>query len=80
MPVPEHLRFEARTQVENQKNLRANSVLVPGPETIALSEVAARLPVGVGIEVNERVQDGPGYGARFNQLPGYLDIAPSKRS
>ena len=49
-------------------HLRANRVLVPGPETRALSEAAARFQVGVVIGVNERVQDGPGHGTLYNSL------------
>jgi nitrilase len=48
--------------------LRANSVVVPGVETTALAEVAARLQIGIVIGINERVQDGPGHGTLYNSL------------
>jgi nitrilase len=48
--------------------LRANSVLVPGRETEALSEAAARLRVGIVIGISERVRDAPGHGTLFNSL------------
>ncbi len=48
--------------------MRANSVVVPGPETRALAEAAARLKVGVVIGVSERVRDAPGHGTLYNSL------------
>jgi predicted amidohydrolase len=47
---------------------RANSVLVPGKETQALSEAAARLRVGIVIGISEGVRDAPGHGTLFNSL------------
>jgi nitrilase len=48
--------------------LRANSVVVPGPETRSLAEAAGRLQVGIVIGVNERVNDAPGHGTLYNTL------------
>jgi nitrilase len=48
--------------------LRANSVVVPGAETRALAEAAARLQIGIVIGINERVQNGPGHGTVYNGL------------
>lgn len=48
--------------------MRANSVLVPGPETQAIAEAAGRLQVGIVIGVNERVQDARGHGTLYNSL------------
>ena len=48
--------------------LRANSVVVPGKETQALAEAAARLRVGIVIGISERVRDAPGHGTLFNSL------------
>jgi predicted amidohydrolase len=48
--------------------LRANSIVVPGPETEALAEAAGRLRVGLVIGINERVKDGPGHGTLYNTL------------
>ena len=48
--------------------LRANSVVVPGPETEALAEAAGKLEVGIVIGVNERVNHGPGHGTLYNTL------------
>src|SRR5271155_2968835 len=48
--------------------LRENSVTVPGPESRALSEAAARLQIGVVIGVNERVRNAPGHGTVYNSL------------
>jgi len=39
-----------------------NSVIVPGPETEALAEAAARLQVGIVIGISERVRNDPGHG------------------
>jgi len=47
---------------------RANSVMVPGKETQAFSEAAARLRVGIVIGISERVRDAPGHGTLFNGL------------
>jgi predicted amidohydrolase len=46
--------------------LRTNSVVVPGRETAALAEAAARLQIGIVIGIHERVQDGPGQGTLYN--------------
>jgi nitrilase len=48
--------------------LRANSVVVPGPETTALVDAAEKLHIGIVIGVNERVQDAPGQGTLYNSL------------
>jgi nitrilase len=48
--------------------MRMNSVVVPGPETDALAEAAARLQVGIVIGISERVRDAPGHGTLFNSL------------
>jgi nitrilase len=48
--------------------LRANSVVVPGPETEALAEAAGRLRAGIVIGINERVKDAPGHGTLYNTL------------
>jgi len=48
--------------------LRANSVVVPGPETELLAQAASRLQVGLVIGIHERVQDGPGHGTLYNSL------------
>jgi predicted amidohydrolase len=48
--------------------LRANSIVVPGPETEALAEAAGRLRVGIVIGINERVKDAPGHGTLYNTL------------
>jgi predicted amidohydrolase len=48
--------------------LRANSIVVPGPETGTLSEVAAKLEVGIVIGIHERIEDGPGHGSLYNSL------------
>jgi predicted amidohydrolase len=53
--------------------LRANSVLVPGKETGALAETAARLRVGIVMGVSERVRDAPGHGTLFNSLLFFAD-------
>jgi len=53
--------------------LRANSVLVPGKETGALAEAAARLRVGIAMGVSERVRDAPGHGTLFNSLLFFAD-------
>ena len=47
---------------------RANSVVVPGMETQALGEAAARLRVGIVMGISERVRDAPGHGTLFNSL------------
>jgi Carbon-nitrogen hydrolase len=48
--------------------LRANSVVVPGPETEALGEAACKRAVGIVIGANERVKDLPGHGTLYNTL------------
>jgi len=48
--------------------LRANSIVVPGPETDSLAETARRLGVGIVIGINERVKDAPGHGTLYNTL------------
>ncbi len=48
--------------------LRANSVVVGGPETLLLAETARRLDVGLVIGINERVDDGPGHGTLYNSI------------
>ena len=48
--------------------LRANSMAVPGPETTALAEAAAKYRIGIVIGVQERVNDGPGHGTLYNTL------------
>ncbi len=48
--------------------MRANSVIVPGVETQALAESAARLEVGIMIGISERVDTGPGHGTLYNSL------------
>ena len=48
--------------------LRANSIVVPGPETGALSEAAAKLQVGIVVGIHERIEDGPGHGSLYNSL------------
>ncbi|MBB5060065.1 putative amidohydrolase [Granulicella aggregans] len=48
--------------------LRANSVVVPGKETQALGEAAARLRVGIVMGISERVRDAPGHGTLFNSM------------
>jgi nitrilase len=48
--------------------LRANSVVVPGMETTALAEAAARHQAGIVIGINERVHDGLGHGTLYNSL------------
>jgi nitrilase len=48
--------------------MRMNSVVVPGPETDALAEAAARLQVGIVIGISERVREAPGHGTLFNNL------------
>jgi nitrilase len=65
---PEAALWNHRPVKKAFAHLRANSVLVPGPETMALSEIAARLRVGIVIGINERVQDGPGHGTLYNSL------------
>jgi len=49
-------------------DLRANSVVVPGPETEALGEAASKRAIGLVIGVNERVKDLPGHGTLYNTL------------
>ena len=48
--------------------LRANSVVVPGPDTEKLAALARELGVVVVIGVNERVDQGPGSGTLYNAL------------
>jgi nitrilase len=45
-------------------DLRANSVVVPGPETEALGEAACKRAVGIVLGANERVKDLPGHTER----------------
>jgi nitrilase len=53
---------------ETYAELRANSVVVPGPETESLAQAAGRLQVGIVIGVHERVNDAPGHGTLYNTL------------
>ena len=48
--------------------LRQNSVLVPGPETKQLAELAGDRQLTIVIGVNERVETGPGNGTLYNSL------------
>ncbi len=48
--------------------LRQNSVLVPGPETKLLAQLAADHQLTLVIGVNERVETGPGNGTLYNSL------------
>jgi len=48
--------------------LRRNSVVVPGKETKALGEAAARFGVTLIIGINERVEAGAGNGTLYNSL------------
>lgn len=48
--------------------LRANSIVVPGPETESLARLAAELSVTLVVGVNERVDVGPGNGTLYNSL------------
>jgi predicted amidohydrolase len=48
--------------------LRRNSVVVPGKETIALGDVARKHGVVVVIGINERVEAGAGNGTLYNSL------------
>jgi nitrilase len=65
---PEAALWNSSGVKEVYADLRANSVVVPGPETQALAEAAAKLKVGIVIGVNERVQDAPGHGTLYNTL------------
>ncbi|MGB8535203.1 MAG: carbon-nitrogen hydrolase family protein [Acidobacteriaceae bacterium] len=49
-------------------HLKANSVAIPGSESRALVEAAARLQLGIVIGVNERIQNAPGHGTLYNSL------------
>lgn len=53
---------------ETYAELRANSVVVPGPETESLAKAARRLQAGIVIGVHERVNDAPGHGTLYNTL------------
>jgi Carbon-nitrogen hydrolase len=55
--------------------MRMNSVIVPGPETEALAEAAARLQVGIVIGISERVRDAPGHGTLFNSCSSLETMA-----
>ena len=48
--------------------LRQNSIVIPGPETEKLAQLARRLKVVVTLGVNERVETGPGNGTLYNSL------------
>ncbi len=48
--------------------LRANSVVVGGPECMLLAETAKRLAAGIIIGVHERVVGGPGHGTLYNSV------------
>lgn len=48
--------------------LRANSIVVSGPETESLARLAAELSVTLVVGVNERVDVGPGNGTLYNSL------------
>ncbi len=48
--------------------LRQNSVVVPGPETKALSKLAGDLKIRIVMGINERVDAGPGNGTLYNSL------------
>ena len=48
--------------------LRHNSVVVPGPETKRLGQLAAEHQLTLVIGVNERVETGPGNGTLYNSL------------
>lgn len=48
--------------------LRQNSMLVPGPETRRLGELAEACRLTLVIGVNERVETGPGNGTLYNSL------------
>ncbi len=48
--------------------LRQNSIVVPGPETKALAQLAEALKVIITIGVNEKVETGPGSGTLYNTL------------
>ena len=65
---PEAALWNNAVVKEVYAELRANSVVVPGPETEALAEAAGKLQVGIVIGVNERVNDAPGHGTLYNAL------------
>lgn len=65
---PEAALWNNAAVKEVYAELRANSVVVPGPETEALAEAAGKLQVGIVIGVNERVNDAPGHGTLYNAL------------
>lgn len=48
--------------------MRQNSILIPGPETARLYEIAADLRITVVMGVSERVDSGPGNGTLYNSL------------
>ena len=65
---PEAALWNNAAVKEVYADLRANSVVVPGPETEALREAADKREVSIVIGVNERVKDGPGHGTLYNTL------------
>jgi nitrilase len=65
---PEAALWNNEAVKEVYAELRANSVVVRGPETRALAEAAVELEVGIVIGVNERVKDAPGHGTLYNTL------------
>ena len=65
---PEAALWNNAVVKEVYAELRANSVVVPGPETETLAEAAGKLQVGIVIGVNERVNDAPGHGTLYNAL------------
>jgi nitrilase len=68
---PETALWNNSAVKEVYADLRANSIVVPGPETEAMAEAAARLKVGIVMGVNERVKDVPGHGTLYNTLLFY---------
>ena len=48
--------------------MRRNSVVVPGKETTALGEIAAKHKIVLVIGINERVESGAGNGTLYNSL------------
>jgi len=65
---PEAALWNNEAVKEVYAELRANSVVVGGPEIQALAEAAMKLEVGIVIGVNERVKDAPGHGTLYNTL------------